>query len=258
MKWCPFHEGLWRDMRQVWDDTYALSSDIRDNNDSTETTKFYKTLGDIISDIFLPDFFEQSIDCDKFKTIWFRNSYKIFQKIGETKILQYFTAERRKWRILSAMSWTKLYPMSPEEIIIAGWWHACYIVWVLVRHSMKNWIDNDTYRTLSRIEAKRIVMILASMHLNIESAFVTHIDTILSRGYVSSGNIYNTLDTKSWLHLPVLWCPAIFFWDKRIGKSLFTWIQETLEKEYPSREDRDEHWLKQIRDLFTWLLWRLR
>lgn len=232
MKKCPFHSSLRpsivslggrleKEILRVWEDVSVA-------------TKSYEDFGDLISEIFPPSFFESDIDTQEFFGMYPIDSKSLFEKRGEKQIKKYFETEKQRAIEFAPKKWTKLYPWSPEEAIIQWWSHACYIMVIFLNQILKKQYTDYEYDEFSK-EAYKILTVLARQHLSVETGFALNIDSILSRGVDRTSTIYDDIDKINFVWLPALGCPALFFWDKRVGKMLFDWITRHMIMVYSTK-----------------------
>ncbi len=221
MKKCPFHSSLRPSIKSLGD--IFEREILKTSEDNSVAIKSYEDFGDLISEIFPPSFFDSDIDARDFLGIYPIHSKSLFQKRGESHIKNYFKIEKQRGTEFSPKKWTKLYPWSPEEALILWWWHACYIMVVFLNQILRKKYTTHEYDEFGK-EAYKILTILARQHLSIETGFALNIDNILSRWVERTSTIYDDIDKINFVWLPALGCPALFFWDKRVGKMLFDWI----------------------------------
>lgn len=232
MRSCPFH-GV---RKVIWDSSRILSRELLQTPKDTDTQSalwVYSELGDIISEIFPEPFFEREIDDREFFWVYPLYAKSIFQKIWEEQIRNFFQEERIRWIVYPKREGMKLYPTTIEETIEKGWWHACYIIAVLINEILRNkWNEKEYEESLK--EAQRILLLLWRQHLNIETWFVLNIDRILGGKYYLD-TVYDSIDKIGAVNLPGLWCPALFFGDKRVGTSLFQWMSQNMLRAYKNK-----------------------
>lgn len=232
MNTCPFH----RVRAFISHGSKFLSKDLLmspTEEDKKKSMESYELLGGIISEIFPESFFETEIEHEAFSWVWPIDANTIFQKQGEARIRDFFQKERERWFTHPWREWMKFYPTSLEETIKKWWWHACYIIAVFLNHILREKRTEIEYKDFLR-EAEKILILLWRQHLNIETWFVLNIDQILARR-THLDTVYDSTDKLSNTDLPALWCPALFFGDKRVAGSLFDWMSRGMMRSYKNK-----------------------
>ena len=239
MQSCPFH---WV-RKLIGDGSRIFSRELMQSPKDTHTKLAlwaYGELGDIISEIFPESFFEKEIDDRKFFWVYPLYAKSIFQKLWEEQIRAFFQKERTRWIIYPKREGMKLYPTNIEETVTQWWWHACYMIAVFINEILRKRRNEEKYEE-SLKEAQKILILLWRQHLNIETWFVLNIDRILGgRCYLDT--VYDSIDKIGAINLPALWCPALFFGDKRVGISLFRWISQIMIRVYKNKSSTQLLW----------------
>ncbi len=259
MSKCPINSHLTNQVISVWTQIYDYLKSSKTDCNTPEAIAAYKTLWSIIAEIFSEDFFSklnQEIDLHWVDITWV---HKLFAEKWFAQIMNFFHTEKKKWRFFPPLEWSKLYPNDAVTIIDMGWQHACFLIGTLLRKTIESW-ESDEQFSADIDEAKRFTMALARTHLYIETSIVNKIEEIFERWSVNTDSIYSGIYSTAWFDKPALGCPAIFFWDKRVWKSLFECMRQKMEREYrkaPSAKDRWKCPIHKIRLLISAIIVRL-
>lgn len=256
---CPINTETINQVRSTWGAVYEYFRNHAQNNRLSDAQEAYTLAWDIISEALQPDFFELLWNRVNLEWVPIEEAHDAFSRIWLSHLMTFFTSERKKWRYFPSHKGCKLFPNDIESIIILWWQHACFIIWFMVRHAIQNSrksLDSSDFGD-NIDETRRFVMMLARSHLYIETSVVAKMEKILSEWRISTEAIYDWINDLVWFELPALWCPAIFFGDKRVGKSLFECMRKRMEEQYmiPSWWNCP---VRKIRLLFSKLMNRLK
>ena len=260
MNHCPIQPELTRELHNISELIFQSLKIPWWDDRTPEAIEAYSTLWSIISEIFTPDFFDDLSNTVDLKGIDITEAHTVFAKKWLTHMMHFFVNERKKWRIFPSLKGSKLYPSDAETIIIMGWQHACFLIWVFLSRALES-KSNEAEMKQEIDETRRFAMVLARTHLYIETSIVRHLEQILSEWRINTEQIYNGIHAATWFDLPALGCPAIFFGDKRVGKSLFDGMRWKMEQHYRPRTQiiREPACpIKRIRLLFSGILGRLK